>query len=267
VHIGRIDESATLGDSWLHRVSPASKLVALAFVLAATILTWNVLVVLGLLLALLAIAASANLRWRLLLTLAGYPALFALVFAVSAATSLLGGVVIVLKAVTAALGAVVLVLTTPYPYIFAPIQRILPVIVGDALLMTYRSLFLLLEKFGNLLTAAKLRAGLSAGHPIRTARATTRALGGLLLYALDLSQRSYDIMRVRGYQGRLRVTMPRSAAPAVDGALIAGAAALLAVSLTWRLEWAALNPYSWVVPLASALALAGALIAGRRSSA
>lgn len=264
MRIGRVDESATLGDSWLHRVSPKSKLAALAFVLAATVLTWNVLVVLGVALALLATAASARLPWRLLLALAGYPALFALIFAVSAATSVLGGVVIVLKAVTAALAAVLLVLTTPYPFIFAPLQRVLPAIVGDALLMTYRSLFLLLEKFGNLLTAAKLRAGISAGSPVRTARATTRALGGLLLYALDLSQRSYDIMRMRGYEGRLRVTLPRSHAPLVDAALIAGAAALLAVSLTWRLAWEALNPYSWVVPLVPTIACAGALIARRR---
>jgi energy-coupling factor transporter transmembrane protein EcfT len=266
VHIGRIDASATLGESWLHRVAPVSKLVAFASRprcgdhelerarggLAA--------------LALVAVAVSARLDGRLLLTLAGYPAVFALIFAFSAATSMLGGATIVLKAVTAALGAVIVILTTPYPYVFAPIQRIVPSIVGDALLMTYRSLFLLLEKFGNLLTAARLRAGLSAGHPVRAARATTRALGGLLIYSFDLSQRSYDIMRMRGYEGRLRVTLPKSAAPALDALLITGAVALLAVSLTWRFGWQALNPYSWVLPIIPALALAGALLKRGRTA-
>ncbi len=266
MHIGRIDGSATLGDSWLHRVSPISKLLAFAAVLAAVIVSWNVLVVGSLTIALVAVAVSARLDGKLAASLAVYPAIFALVFAFSAATSVLGGVVIVLKATTAALGAVIVVLTTPYPYVFAPLQRIVPGIVGDALLMTYRSLFLMLEKFGNLLTAAKLRSGLRVGHPVRSARATTRALGGLLLYAFDLSQRSYDIMRMRGYEGRLRVSMPRSASRPTDAALLAGAAALLAVSVTWRLEWQALNPFSWIVPVVPVLALVAALLARRLSA-
>ena len=266
MHIGRIDESATLGDSWLHRVAPVSKLIAFALVLGAVIASWNVLVVGSLALVLVAVAVSARLRGRLLLTLAGYPAVFALIFAFSAATSVLGGATIVLKAVTAALGAVIVILTTPYPYVFAPVQRVVPVIVGDSLLMTYRSLFLLLEKFGNLLTAARLRAGLSAGHPVRSARATTRALGGLLLYSFDLSQRSYDIMRMRGYEGRLRVTLPKSAAPRADVALLAGSLALLAVSLTWRVGFEALNPYSWILPVLPAIALGAALLTRGRTT-
>jgi energy-coupling factor transporter transmembrane protein EcfT len=266
VHIGRIDAAATLGDSWLHRVAPASKLVAFALVLAAVITSWNVILVGSLALVLVAVAVSARLDGRLLLGLAGYPALFALIFAFSAATSVVGGATIVLKAVTAALGAVLVILSTPYPYVFAPIQRVVPAIVGDSLLMTYRSLFLLLEKFGNLLTAAKLRAGLSAGHPVRSARATTRALGGLLIYSFDLSQRSYDIMRMRGYEGRLRVTLPKSAAPGIDALLIAGATALLAVSMTWRFGWQALNPYSWLLPVIPVLALLVALLAKGRTT-
>lgn len=264
--IGRIDASATLGRSWLHRASPVSKLLALALVLAATIVTWNVLLIASLAISLLAAAVSARLDGRLLFTLLGYPAAFATIFALSAAATPLGGVTIVLKAVTAALGAILVVLTTPYPYIFAPIQRVLPPLVGDALLMTYRSLFLLLEKFGKLLTAARLRAGLRGRHPVRSALATTRALGGLLLYSFDLAQRSYDIMRVRGYEGRLRVTLPQSASRLADGALIAGAATLLAFSVTWRIEWQALNPYSWVLPLVPATALAVVSLARWRSA-
>ncbi len=264
MHIGRIDESATSGDSWLHRVSPVGKLLAFALVLAAVIVSWNVLLVGSLTLSLAAVAVSARLKPRLTFALAAYPAVFALVFAFSASTSVLGGVTIVLKAVTAALGAIIVVLTTPYPYVFAPIQRIVPTIVGDALLMTYRSLFLLLEKFANLLTAARLRAGLATGHPIRSARATTGALGGLLLYSIDLSQRSYDVMRVRGYEGRLRAPIPRSQAPLIDIALVLSALALLAVSVTWRLGWQELNPYSWALPILPAHALLAALLTWRR---
>jgi len=266
VDIGRIDESATRGTSWLHRVSPVSKLVAFALVLAAAIASWNVLVVGSLTLALAAVGASARLRAGLILPLVGYPAAFAAIFAFSAATSWLDGTTIVLKAVTAALGAIIVILTTPYPYVFAPIQRVLPTIVGDALLMTYRSLFLLLEKFANLLTAARLRAGLRGRHPVRSARMTTRALGGLLIYSFDLSQRSYDIMRMRGYEGRLRVTLPKSTSPRADAALMTGASLLLATSVLWRVEWEALNPYSWVLPVLPALGLGAALLMRGRSA-
>ncbi|MDY0087922.1 MAG: energy-coupling factor transporter transmembrane component T [Coriobacteriia bacterium] len=260
MHIGRIDESAVLGSSWLHRVSPVSKLVAFAFLLAAVITSWNALLLASLAIMLATIAISARLDGRLIIPLAGYPALFAIIFAFSASTSLLGGATVVLKAVVAALGAIIVILTTPYPSVFAPIQRIVPAIVGDALLMTYRSLFLLFEKFGNLITAARLRAGLRFGHPLRSARMTTRALAGLLVYSFDLSQRSYDIMRVRGYEGRLYVTLAKSSAPHADVALIAGAAIAFATSVFWRVQWQALNPYSWILALLSAAGLAVALM-------
>ena len=45
--IGRIDTSATLGESWLHRVSPKAKLIAFALlilgVLAGSMLWWILL--------------------------------------------------------------------------------------------------------------------------------------------------------------------------------------------------------------------------------
>jgi hypothetical protein len=160
VNIGVIDTSATLGTSWLHRCSPVSKLVAFALVLAGVVVTWNLFVVLALLAALSAAVVSARLKARLAFGLAAYPALFALIFALASAPGLMTGAVIVFKAVTAALAAVTIVLTTPYPQVFAPLQRVVPVVVGDALLMTYRSVFLLLEKFSNLLRAMRLRAGL-----------------------------------------------------------------------------------------------------------
>ncbi|MDP2183246.1 MAG: energy-coupling factor transporter transmembrane component T [Actinomycetota bacterium] len=265
MNIGAVDHSATLGTSWLHRASPVAKLAAFALTLAAVVLTWNALVVASLAIMLASVATSCRLKFRLTYSLALYPGLFALVFAVSSAPDALVGAVIVLKAVTAALAAVIIVLTTPYPQVFAPVQRIVPSIVGDALLMTYRSTFLLLEKFSNLLRAVRLRSGLTAGHPVRAARATTSALGGLLLYSFDLSQRDYDVMRLRGYEGRLRAPLPRGESPARDVALVAGAALALATSALWRAGAATLNPYSWLVAIPALLALGVALIATRRN--
>ncbi len=266
MNLGVIDTSATSGSSWLHRRSPTTKLIAFALVLGAVVVTWNVLVVASFAVVLAAGVVSARLRGRLAFGLAAYPALFALIFVVASAPNVLTGTVIVLKAVTAALAAVTVVLTTPYPQVFAPVQRVVPGVVGDALLMTYRATFLLLDKFTHLLRSMRLRAGIAGTHPLQSARATTRSLGGLLLYSFDLSERDYDIMRLRGYEGRLRAELPKSQSRAIDVALLAVALTLLATSVLWRVAWQTLNPYSWL-PLAGAAVLFGiALVVRWRAS-
>ncbi len=258
--IRAIDRSAIGDKGWLHRVSPAAKLVGFALALGAVVVTWNLFVILGVLLALAAATVSARVDLRLAFGLAAYPAIFALIFAVASAPDAMTGAVIVLKAVSAGLAAVTVVLTTPYPQVFAPLQRIVPGVVGDAMLMTYRSLFLLLAKFSDLLRAARLRAGLRGTHPLRTARLATQSLGGLLLYSIDLAEREYDVLRLRGYSGRLRAQLPASRSRALDAALVATALAVLATSVAWRVGWVALNPYSWLVPLPALALLCAAAI-------
>lgn len=263
--IGAIDRSATAGGGWLHRVAPTAKLTAFALVLAAIVVSWNVFLVLAIALVLTAVAASTQIDLKLTFVLAAYPAIFALIFAFASAPDGLAGGLIVLRATCAALAAVIVVLTTPYPHVFAPIQRVVPGVVGDVLLMTYRSMFLLLGKFSNMLRAVKLRAGLRGTHPVLAARATTQALGGVLLYSFDLAQRDYDIMRLRGYSGRLRVGKPRHGDPRVNAVLVTLAAVLLALSVGLRLGSASLNPYSWLLPFPAAAAALTCLIARRRT--
>ncbi len=262
--ITAVDRSAVLGDTLLHRAAPASKLIAAGLLLGAVVSVNDPLVAAGLALSLTGAAAAVRLPLRQMLPLALYPTLFALVFAFAAAPGPVTGALFVLKAVTAALAVVTLMFSTPYPQVFAPIQRITPTIVGDALLMTYRSLFILAEKFGDLLRAVRLRSGISARQPVRAARATVRALGGLLLYSFDLSQREYDILRLRGYEGGLRVSTRRSAEPAADVAAVAYAAIVLVVVLAFRAFPASLSGYAWLVTAAGALDLALGLLIGRR---
>ena len=95
------------------------------------------------------------------------------------------------------------------------------------------------------------------------ARATTAALGSLLLYSLDLAQRDYDVMRLRGYEGRLRVPLPRSrVARARRGAARGRVPSRSRSSVAWRVGWQTLNPYSWLLPL-PALALLGVAVVTR----
>ena len=266
MRIAVVDESATLGTSPLHQTSPIAKLAAFACVLVAVVANANVLIISGIALTLVAVVVAWRLPGKSIAAFAAYPAFFALIFALSTASGPLAGALVVAKAVTAALAAIVLIFTTPYPQVFAPLQRVMPGVVGDAMLMTYRSLFLLLEKFQHLRIAVRLRSGLSRRKLIRSARATTSALGGLLLYAFDLSQRDYDIMRLRGYEGRLRAKLPKSTRPRRDAAIVAAALVILALAVSFRVLWFALNPFSWIVPVVGATVLLVAVLYRWRSS-
>ena len=259
-----VDRSAVIGDTLLHRAAPVSKLWATGLLLAAVVTVDDPLVALGLALSLVGAGAAVRLPLRSMLPLAAYPAVFAVVFALAAAPGPVTGALFVLKAVTAALAVVTLMFSTPYPQVFAPIQRITPTIVGDALLMTYRSLFILAEKFGDLLRAVRLRSGIPVRQPVRAARATVRALGGLLLYSLDLSQREYDILRVRGYEGGMRVRPHRSTDRSADVAALLYAALILAAVLAFRTV-PTLAGYAWLVSVAGAIDLATGLLIGRRT--
>lgn len=261
--IAVVDRSAVSGHSALHGAATGAKLAAFSLVLAAVVVSTNLFVVLTITIILLAAVAALRLPARSMLPLAAYPAVFAAVFAFASAPDALAASLIIAKAVTAALASVVLMFTTPYPQVFAALQRVTPGLVGDTLLMTYRAVFILADKFGDLTRAVRLRAGLSAGHPVRAARATTRALGGLLLYSLDLAQREYDVLVLRGYTGRLRVAVRPSRSPATDIAILVCASALLIVATLWRIYWIHLIDYSWMLPALALLGL-GVAIASRR---
>lgn len=236
MNVAVVDQAATSGTSPLHRASARAKLVALGLVLAAVVASDGVLIPVAIALALAATILAMKIPARAAFILAAYPAFFAALFAVSTASGAAVGFAMVAKASAAGLAAIVVVLTTPYPQVFAPLQAITPPIVGDALLLTYRSVFLLADKFSDLVRAVRLRSGLSRRGFATSARAVSRALGGLLLYSFDLSQRTYDVMRLRGYEGRLRAgALPRSMT-AVDAAVVTAGVLTLAASLAWRLH-------------------------------
>ena len=258
--IARVDASATRGTSALHRAVPGAKLAAFALVLIGVVASANVLVIGGIALTLVAVIVVLRLPWRPMLLLALYPGIFGAIYAFAAAADVLSASLIILKAVTAALVAVLLMFTTPYPQVFAPIQRVLPAVIGDALLMTYRSLFLLLEKFSHTLTAVRLRAGLVGASPIRSAATITRSLGGVLLYSIDLSQRTHDVMYLRGYDGRLAVTPQPSVSAGLDRGVVVAGAFMCVVAVAWRIWWPVLNPYAWLPPLVAMVLLAVALV-------
>ena len=243
--IAALDRWAVQGQSRLHRASPLGKIAATLLFVACVAVARDVLTLLTLYGVLATLVVVARLPLRRTLAIGAYPALFAALFALSQwngqwATP----VVIVLKAMGAALAMVLLVSTTPYPQLFAIIGRVLPRMVADALLMTYRSFFLLLESMDHLIIALRLRGGLLRGQPVRTIRNLSVALGVLLVRSLELGERLYDVLMLRGYSGRFPAGGNwNKIAPATDGLPVLAGLVLLALAIVsqigpWSLTWA-----------------------------
>ncbi len=247
--IAALDRWAVQGKSRVHSASPLGKLAATLLFVACVAVARDVLTLATLYVALAALVVVARLPLRRVLLIAAYPAIFALLFAFSQWNGQWAApVVIVLKAMDAGLAMVLLISSTPYPQLFAVIGRALPRVVGDALLMTYRTFFMLLESMDHLITALRLRGGLLRGRPMRTIRNLSVALGVLLVRSLDLGQRLYETLTLRGYAGRFPAGGQwKKLAPAYDGLPVVVGLILLAIAIAsqlgrWPLAYALAAP-------------------------
>ncbi len=202
--IGIIDYYANSGKSFLHRALPFYKMVSIALVLLSIVITSDFIVLLSIYLMLTGLVILTRLPFFKIISIAAYPGIFALLFAIS---SLNGDWImpatIVLKALGAALAMVILITTTPYPSVFATLSPFLPRLILEGLYLTYRSLFILLGLMGNLFRALKIRGGFGQRSYIKNVRNFVSGIGLLLIRGLDLSERLYGVMQVRGYGGRM----------------------------------------------------------------
>jgi energy-coupling factor transporter transmembrane protein EcfT len=211
---------ATSGTSWLHRASPLAKWLLLASAVLLAILARSPWPLLGGYLLLLLTVASCRLPLRTFVLASLLPVpMFGLV-ALSRWNGSLGTpLTIVGKGMVTAMAGMLVAATTPYPDLLAPATRVLPPIVGDSLVLTYRALFILVARVEALWVAIRARGGFyrrpQPGALPWEARGTswwrrleivTAGTALSLLRGVDLSTRLYDVMRLRGYQGKLRPT-------------------------------------------------------------
>ncbi|MBI4492752.1 MAG: hypothetical protein HY690_08185 [Chloroflexi bacterium] len=254
--IAAIDFWANSGRSVFHRASALSKTVGALLVVAGVVLSLDVVVLATIYLALAAAVVSTRLPARRILLIGAYPAVFALLFALSRWDGTwITPAMILLKALAAALAMLLLITTTPYPLVFATFRRFLPGVVVDALFLTYRSLFLLLDLFGHLLTALRLRGGLAPHAYARNARNLAQGLGLLLIRALDLSERMSDVLRLRGYRGHLGEARRWRALSRYDLIPILLGLGALSLALASRLLGQTLGGYNGLVLLLALLAV------------
>ena len=140
---------------------------------------------------------------------AGYALVFSLIFALSSVGGGIAPIVVILKAVTAAVALLLLITTTPYPQIFALGRRVLPTILIDAMLVTYRSFFILMEQLGRVIIALRMRGAYS---PLRVAgnlNIMGKVIGHGFIHAWELSENMQNAMLIRGYRGGMPVSATR----------------------------------------------------------
>lgn len=262
--IAAIDHWANSGSSGLHRSSALAKGVAALGFVAAAVMASSPFLLAALYLLLAAGVFATRLPARKLFAIAAYPTLFALLFAASRWDgSLAAPAVILLKALTAAQAMVLLIATTPYTDLFAAVGRAMPGLLADGLFVTYRSFFVLLREMDRMVTAARLRGGLRPRRISSNLGVFSRALGTLLVRAVELSERLYAVLRVRGYRGRLMVGDRWRALSSHDVIPLSTGAAALTLAV-----FASLRPALWAsvngVVLVGAGLLAGTAFLAQR---
>lgn len=247
--------------SWLHGTTVAAKWVLIGSAVGIAVWGRHPLTLATAVLVLAAALASTPLPLRVLVIAAVAPLLFFGLYAVGMwdtgdpRASAIALSVVLGKGMVTTLAWVGVAATTPYPRLFGPLLRFLPRLISDGFLLSYRALFLLFDRAGQLWLALRLRAGLSR----RSLRHNGRALGGsvalLLVQALDLSQRTYEVLHLRGYQGRLGA--PVSIRPAwTDVWALLLATSLVGLTVTERLYPAfALRWLPWLAVLIAAILL------------
>jgi len=228
MHIAAVDQMANNGDSFLHRARPVTKVIMTFLLLAALILSDSIpkAVFLLLLPSVLIIASRANIKE--IVHLAAYPLIFSLLFALlQLSNSWKAGLMVMLKALGAGINMLLLIATTPYTDIFGVFSYVLPGIIIDVFIFTYRSLFILLDKLESMIKSIRLRGGL---HPVRlifNLKNLAGALGVMAIHAFDLSERLYRIYSLRGYSGRIPIAREKQSLGLSDVLLLLFSAAVL----------------------------------------
>ena len=243
-----IDYVATSGHSWLHRTSPLAKWCIVAGAVAAAVVARTPWPLAGCYVALIAAAATCRLPVRTVLVASLLPVPLVGLFALSRWNGDFAvPLAIVAKGMETATAGLLVAYTTPYPQLLAPATRVLPRVVGDSLVLTYRALFILWARIEALLIALRARGGFysrpAAGALPWPARGTSLARrvqvgasGAALavLRSMDLSGRMYDVMRLRGYQGRLAPDLSlRFHAGDVRAVVLAGALPAACLVARW----------------------------------
>lgn len=248
-------------DSAVHRLDPRVKVVvAVTFIVCIAVLPDGAWAFYGLcfLLVMIATVAARLSPWLVIKrSLLGLPFLLA---AVSLLFTLPGvalwrgplgltitdaGAVrfasIVLRSMVSLQMAVLLTATTPFPDILHALRHLkVPAILVSIIAFMYRYLFVLADEAARLLRGRSARSAALPGHKAggslgwRAGVAGSMA-GQLLIRSLDRSDRVYQAMQARGYQGQMLTLRPHAMRPVDWAVLVVGCALCVSLPLLARL--------------------------------
>jgi cobalt/nickel transport system permease protein len=202
IQLSYLDYSAVEGKSLLHRLPTKVKLVGTAFILAGVVTVRSVPVLLGVYAFLLLLFFGSRVP-RGIFSLTLYPLIFAFLFIFISGFQVGFILLIFLKVLSGSTCVVLLLATTPYPAVFSVLGRFLPSIFVTALFLTYRSVFILLEILEETRHALYLRGGFQWRHPWRSLVNIANAFGHLIIKGIDASERMYEGMVIRGFEGKI----------------------------------------------------------------
>ena len=203
IQLSYLDYLAVEGRSFLHRLSPMLKIIGMLLVLSGVVILRNLSGLLLLYGILLSLFFACRLPLRIFcLTL--YPLLFAILFILISDFQAHFILLVFLKVLSGSTGVVLLLATTPYPSIFASLDKFLPSLFVTALFLTYRSIFILLKVLEETQYAIHLRGGFQWRHPKRSLVNISSAFGHLIIKGIDASEKMYEAMILRGFKNKIR---------------------------------------------------------------
>jgi cobalt/nickel transport system permease protein len=202
IQLSYLDYSAVEGKSFLHRLSPALKIVGMLLVLFVIVTVRNLPGLFLLYMILLTLFFIARVPVRIF-SLTLYPLIFAFLFIFLSGFQIFFILLICLKVLCGSTGVVLLLASTPYPSIFSVLGRILPSTFVMALFLTYRSIFILLTVLEETQHALYLRGGVQWKHPWRSLINISNGFGHLIIQGIDASEKMYESMVLRGFKGKI----------------------------------------------------------------
>jgi cobalt/nickel transport system permease protein len=202
IQLSYLDYSAVEGKSFLHRLSPALKIVGMLLVLFVIVTVRNLPGLFLLYMILLTLFFIARVPVRIF-SLTLYPLIFAFLFIFLSGFQIFFILLVCLKVLCGSTGVVLLLASTPYPSIFSVLGRILPSTFVMALFLTYRSIFILLTVLEETQHALYLRGGVQWKHPWRSLINISNGFGHLIIQGIDASEKMYESMVLRGFKGKI----------------------------------------------------------------
>jgi energy-coupling factor transporter transmembrane protein EcfT len=198
-----LDYWATTRRGWLHRVPAWLKLLWLGGVVASLVLVYEFVFYAALYLLLISFLLTARLPVRRILAASAYPLIFlALVFLSIRGLTPFTVLYFAVRVMAVALTVLLIVATTPLPRLLAA-ARFLPKFLAAGLFLSYRAIFILAAVARDVRTAYRLRGAPGWRRPRRFVNNTGRAVGHVVLAALERSENAAAALKVRGFDGRI----------------------------------------------------------------